>query len=136
MLSGTTQGRSPAEAVGQPQARPLGRHEPPILQDDRARRGVLAQVEVAVQVGVVDVRAGQGELETALQQFLQVTYLHASELMWSTTACVRVALICEQLEDYDDVVKLYQKIADAHKGQIQGEFARKKLEELSGLETP
>ena len=85
---------------------------------------------------IAECMEGQGELETALQQFLQVTYLHASELMWSTTARFRAARICEQLEYYDDAVKLYQKIADAHKGQIQGEFARKKLEELSGLETP
>ncbi len=73
---------------------------------------------------------GQGKLKEALQQFLAVTYLHSSELMWSTTARFKAAKICEQLEYYDDAAKLYRKIASAYKGQVQGEFAKKKLEEL------
>ncbi len=73
---------------------------------------------------------GMGKLEEALQQYLAVTYLHSDELMWSTTARFRAARICEQLEYYDDAVKLYRKIAETHKGQIQGDFARRKLETL------
>ncbi len=73
---------------------------------------------------------GQGQLKAALQQYLAVTYLHSDELMWSTTARFKAAKICEQLEYYDDAAKLYKKISSAYKGQIQGEFAKKKLEEL------
>ena len=67
----------------------------------------------------------------ALETFLNVTYLHSKELMWSSTARFKAAKICEQLEYYDDAIKLYQKIAEAYKGQIQGDFAKKKLEELN-----
>ncbi|MCK5735319.1 MAG: tetratricopeptide repeat protein, partial [Spirochaetaceae bacterium] len=77
---------------------------------------------------------GLGELKEALQQYLAVTYLHNSELMWSTTARFKAAKICEQLEYYDDAAKLYRKIASAYNGQVQGEFAKKKLEELQGKE--
>ena len=77
---------------------------------------------------------GQGKLKPALQQYLAVTYLHSNELMWSTTARFKAAKICEQLEYYDDAAKLYRKIASAYKGQVQGEFAKKKLEELQGKE--
>ena len=76
----------------------------------------------------------QGKLKKALEQFLAVTYLHSSELMWSTTARFKAAKICEQLEYYDDAAKLYRKIASAYKGQVQGEFAKKKLEELQKKE--
>ncbi len=73
---------------------------------------------------------GLGRLDEALQEYLAVTYLHSDELMWSTTARFRAARICEQLEYYDDAIKLYRKIAESHKGQIQGDFARRKLETL------
>ncbi len=72
----------------------------------------------------------QGKLKQALQQYLAVTYLHSGELMWATTARFKAAKICEKLEYYDDAAKLYKKIATAYKGRVQGEFARKKLEEL------
>ncbi|NOZ13624.1 MAG: tetratricopeptide repeat protein [Acidobacteria bacterium] len=75
---------------------------------------------------------GQGKLKAALQQYLAVTYLHSNELMWATTARFKAAKICEQLEYYDDAAKLYKKIASAYQGQVQGEFAKKKLEELQG----
>ena len=79
---------------------------------------------------------GQGQLKEALQQYLAVTYLHSNELMWSTTARFKAAGICEQLEYYDDAAKLYRKIASGYKGQVQGKFAKKKLEELQGKALP
>ena len=71
-----------------------------------------------------------GDLNKALENYLSVTYLHPKELMWSTTARFNAAKICEKLGYYDDAIKLYRKIADAYKGQVQGEFAKKKLKEL------
>ena len=71
-----------------------------------------------------------GDLNKALENYLSVTYLHPKELMWSTTARFNAAKICEKLGYYDDAIKLYKKIADAYKGQVQGEFAKKKLKEL------
>ena len=71
-----------------------------------------------------------GDLDKALENYLAVTYLHPKEIMWATTARFNAAKICEKLGYYDDAVKLYRKIADAYKGQVQGEFAKKKLEEL------
>ncbi len=73
---------------------------------------------------------GKGMLDKALENYLAVTYLHSSELMWSTTARFKAASICEKLEYYDDAIKLYSKIASAYKGQVQGKFAAKKVEEL------
>ena len=71
-----------------------------------------------------------GDLNKALENYLAVSYLHPKELMWAMTARFNAAKICEQLGYYDDAIKLYRKIADAYKGKVQGEFARKKLEEL------
>jgi len=73
---------------------------------------------------------GKNDLEKALENYLSVTYLHTEELMWSTTARFKAASICEKLEYYDDAIKLYSKIASAYKGQVQGKFAAKKVEEL------
>lgn len=73
---------------------------------------------------------GKNNLEKALENYLSVTYLHSSELMWSTTARFKAASICEKLEYYDDAIKLYSKIAKTYKGQVQGTFAAKKVEEL------
>jgi len=71
-----------------------------------------------------------GDLNKALENYLAVTYLHPKEIMWATTARFNAAKICEKLGYYDDAIKLYKKIADAYKGQVQGDFAKKKLEEL------
>ncbi len=71
-----------------------------------------------------------GDLNKALENYLLVTYLHPKEIMWATTARFNAAKICEKLGYYDDAVKLYRKIAQAYKGQVQGEYAEKKLEEL------
>jgi tetratricopeptide (TPR) repeat protein len=73
---------------------------------------------------------GKNMLDKALENYLAVTYLHSSELMWSTTARFKAASICEKLEYYDDAIKLYSKIASAYKGQVQGKFAAQKVEEL------
>lgn len=90
----------------------------------------MADRQAELTYYVAECLEGMGRLDDALQEYLAVTYLHSDELMWSTTARFRAARICEQLEYYDDAIKLYRKIAESHKGQIQGDFARRKLETL------
>ncbi len=94
----------------------------PSLSDEDSKAEVMFYIAECYQ--------GLGDLNKALENYLAVTYLHPKELMWATTARFNAAKICEKLGYYDDAIKLYRKIADAYKGQVQGEFARKKLKEL------
>ncbi|GEM_PF-2067316 len=94
----------------------------PLLKDDDSKAEVTFYIAECYR--------SSGDLKKALENFLSVTYLHPKEIMWSTTARFNAAKICEQLGYYDDAIKLYKKIADSFKGQVQGEYARKKLKEL------
>ncbi|BBB32970.1 hypothetical protein TTHT_1462 [Thermotomaculum hydrothermale] len=94
----------------------------PLLKDEDSKAEVTFYIAECYET--------LGDLNKALENYLSVTYLHPKELMWSTTARFNAAKICEKLGYYDDAIKLYKKIADAYKGQVQGEFARKKLKEL------
>ncbi len=94
----------------------------PLLKDEDSKAEVTFYIAECYEQS--------GDLNKALENYLSVTYLHPKELMWSTTARFNAAKICEKLGYYDDAIKLYKKIADAYKGQVQGEFAKKKLQEL------
>ncbi len=94
----------------------------PLLKDEDSKAEVTFYTAECYQ--------SLGDLNKALENFLSVTYLHPKELMWAATARFNAAKICEKLGYYDDAIKLYRKIADTYKGQVQGEFAEKKLHEL------
>jgi TolA-binding protein len=69
--------------------------------------------------------------EEALKAYLEVAYT-ASNPQWALTARYRAAELMLSLGRKEDAVALYRELAARTAGSVQGDFAKKRLEELSG----
>ena len=71
-----------------------------------------------------------GDADRALVEYLKVTYL-PTQGAWSLTSRFRAGKIYEDQMRFQDAIRLYQGLADASPESQQGQFAARKVRELS-----
>ncbi len=73
-----------------------------------------------------------GDTERAIVEYLKVTYLYPAEWMWALTARYMAAEAYQQTGAYENAIKLYQIVAKESNDKRKSEYAKKKVEELTG----
>ncbi|GEM_PF-4693691 len=71
-----------------------------------------------------------GQYEPAAVEYLKVSYLYPDQTAWSVAATYQAAMVLQKIGDYEESARLLARVIKAAEGTKQGEFARKKLDEL------
>lgn len=77
----------------------------------------------------------QGRREEALKAYLEVAF-GAGNPEWALTARYRAAEILAAEGRKEDAAALYRRLVERTEGTVQGEYARRRLQELEGTEPP
>lgn len=76
-----------------------------------------------------------GRTPEALEAYLRVAYRSASP-EWALTARYRAAEILAAAGRTEDAAALYRQLVERTEGTVQGDYARRRLQELEGKEPP
>jgi tetratricopeptide (TPR) repeat protein len=72
-----------------------------------------------------------GRAEDALSAYLKVAYA-SSNAQWALTARYRAAELMVSLGRKDDAIALYRELVERTQGTVQGDYAKKRLDQLLG----
>ncbi len=92
-------------------------------------RGTYRDAAVGFQYGYTLELMGRDE--DALTAYLKVTYA-SSNAQWALTARYRAAELMVSLGRKEDAVALYRELVDRTQGTVQGDYAKKRLDQLLG----
>lgn len=81
------------------------------------------EMAMNAQYLIGQVLENKGDLTLAAEEYLKVTYAHASAPAGALMARMRAGRIYEQLGQYQEAINIYQTIADNHKNSRFGELA-------------
>lgn len=91
------------------------------------------KIKAEAQYWIGESFQGQGDLKQAIVEFLKVTYLYPSEGMWALTAKYMAAQAYQELGQYENAIKLFNKVAKESGDKRKREYARKKVKELAKM---
>ena len=92
-----------------------------------------AKVKAEAQYWIGESFQGQGDLTQAIVEFLKVTYLYPGEGMWALTAKYMAAQAYQELGQYENAIKLFQKVARESGDKRKREYAINKVKELGKM---
>ena len=70
-------------------------------------------------------------MEKAAGEFLKVSYLYPTNMLYPTRAQLRAAKIFEDLSKYQEALKVYERIA--HSSSNQADFAKERIKKITSV---
>ncbi|MDT8318102.1 MAG: tetratricopeptide repeat protein, partial [bacterium] len=94
------------------------------------------KIKAEAQYWIGESFQGQGDFKQAIIEFLKVTYLYPGEGMWALTAKYMAAQAYQELGQYENAIKLFEKVAKESGDKRKREYAINKVKELAKMIEP
>jgi len=96
----------------------------------KAIGGQMKEIDAQVQFQIGECFEEAEDLESALDEFLKVTYDYPDSKFWSLRAQLRSAQVFEKMERWEEARNVYSKLAAGD--TAEAEYARERLEWIKG----
>ena len=102
-----------------------------IFYFSEALKNTQGDVACEIQFELAEALESQGEMEKAASEFLKVSYLYPTNMLYPTRAQLRAAKIFEDLSKYHEALKVYERIA--HSSSNQADFAKERIRKITSV---
>ena len=94
-----------------------------------ALKSATGDLGCEIQFELAEVIEIQGEMEKAAGEFLKVSALYPTNMIYPARAQLRAAKIFEDLNKYSEAIKVYKRIANS--ASNQADFAKERIRKIT-----